>query len=78
MAKKKVKRTRGAHVWKSVKDGLWYADIVSRNGNILCATEGYERKGKALRALAAIRREIIKSTLATVEGGPDKEAFFHL
>lgn len=36
--------------------GLWFAHLVARNGNILCASETYTRSSGAKKWVAALKR----------------------
>lgn len=37
-------------VWRSLRDGQWYFRGRARNGRVLFASEGYRRRGSAVKS----------------------------
>jgi uncharacterized protein YegP (UPF0339 family) len=45
------------------EDGQWYWHIKSKNNKIICQSEGYQRKGGALKAVKSLKTNLAKAML---------------
>lgn len=48
-------------VWKGI-DGMWYFHVASLNGKIICTSEGYTRKNRAIFAAQKLSLNLINAT----------------
>ena len=45
------------------ENGQWYLHIKSKNNKIICQSEGYQRKGGALKAIKSLKTNLAKAML---------------
>ena len=50
------------------KDLQWYVRLVSSNGQTVNVTEGYTRKGSALRAANRLPGQVARARVVVIEG----------
>lgn len=46
--------------------GLWFFLIVARNGEILAQSEGYERKGGAMKAIKRLQKGMAAARVVVI------------
>lgn len=45
------------------ENGQWYWHIKASNGKIICQSEGYKRKGGAMKAIKSLKLNLSKAML---------------
>jgi uncharacterized protein YegP (UPF0339 family) len=53
-------------IWKAMS-GMWYWHVMHRNGKIICTSEGYTRRNRALKSAQKLTLNVANATFKIIE-----------